>query len=273
MTVHSGSRDTRRSCGRDKLYATAGREKRDDVDIDTVVSCRGPSLSRGWVVVTLYATLVPVPDRPTSHARVGRTKLGGRLQKGDTLAVRFDDEEVFLRAAPVDDQLADGIGDELRVSASLADRLLPPPEAGEVRVERVDGGVVPVADRVVLDPHGNDPAELASLLRERAALLHPGTERYDIDERAGATGVVSFTVTERQPTVSTVRVDDTTRIEFVDGSESGEVAQLRAAVTEAESRLDEIERAVDDVRGVLAEVRAGLDTAENEGDAGDDTDD
>jgi hypothetical protein len=228
--------------------------------------------------VTLYATLVPVPDRPTSHARVGRTKLGGRLEKGDALAVRFDDNEVFLRAAPVDDQLADGIGDDLRVSASLADRLLPPPEAGEVRVERVDPGVVPVADRVVLDPHGNDPADLASLLRERAALLHPGTERYDIDERTGATGVVSFTVTERQPAEPTVRVDDTTRIEFVDdataAAEPADLAELRATVEEATARLDEIDRAVADVRELLAEVRAGLDATEEsaDGDTGDDTD-
>lgn len=228
--------------------------------------------------MTLYATLVPVPDRPTSHARVGRTKLGGRLEKGDALAVRFDDNEVFLRAAPVDDQLADGIGDDLRVSASLADRLLPPPEAGEVRVERVDPGVVPVADRVVLDPHGNDPADLASLLRERAALLHPGTERYDIDERTGATGVVSFTVTERQPAEPTVRVDDTTRIEFVDdataAAEPADPAELRATVEEATARLDEIDRAVADVRELLAEVRAGLDATEEsaDGDTGDDTD-
>jgi hypothetical protein len=228
--------------------------------------------------VTLYATLVPVPDRPTSHARVGRTKLGGRLEKGDALAVRFDDNEVFLRAAPVDDQLADGIGDDLRVSASLADRLLPPPEAGEVRVERVDPGVVPVADRVVLDPHGNDPADLASLLRERAALVHPGTERYDIDERTGATGVVSFTVTERQPAEPTVRVDDTTRIEFVDdataATEPADPAELRATVEEATARLDEIDRAVADVRELLAEVRAGLDATEEsaDGDTGDDTD-
>ncbi len=228
--------------------------------------------------MTLYATLVPVPDRPTSHARVGRTKLGGRLEKGDALAVRFDDNELFLRAAPVDDQLADGIGDDLRVSASLADRLLPPPEAGEVRVERVDPGVVPVADRVVLDPHGNDPADLASLLRERTALLHPGTERYDIDERTGSTGVVSFTVTERQPAESTVRVDDTTRIEFVDdatvAAEPADPAELRARVEEATARLDEIDRAVTDVRELLAEVRAGLDATEEsaDGDTGDDTD-
>ena len=228
--------------------------------------------------MTLYATLVPVPDRPTSHARVGRTKLGGRLEKGDALAVRFDDNEVFLRAAPVDDQLADGIGDDLRVSASLADRLLPPPEAGEVRVERVDPGVVPVADRVVLDPHGNDPADLASLLRERAALVHPGTERYDIDERTGATGVVSFTVTERQPAEPTVRVDDTTRIEFVDdataAAKPADPAELRATVEEATARLDEIDRAVADVRELLAEVRAGLDATEEsaDGDTGDDTD-
>ena len=228
--------------------------------------------------MTLYATLVPVPDRPTSHARVGRTKLGGRLEKGDALAVRFDDNEVFLRAAPVDDQLADGIGDDLRVSASLAERLLPPPEAGEVRVERVDPGVVPVADRVVLDPHGNDPADLASLLRERAALVHPGTERYDIDERTGATGVVSFTVTERQPAEPTVRVDDTTRIEFVDdataAAEPADLAELRATVEEATARLDEIDRAVADVRELLAEVRAGLDATEEsaDGDTGDDTD-
>ena len=216
--------------------------------------------------MTLYATLVPVSDRPTSHARVGRTKLGGRLEKGDTLAVRFDDGEVFLRAAPVDDQLADGIGEDLRVSASLAERLLPPPEAGEVRVERVDPGVVPIADRVVLDPHGNDPADLASLLRERTALLHPGTERYDIDERTGATGVVSFTVTERQPAEPTVRVDDTTRIEFVDdptaAAEPADPAELRATVEAATARLDEIERAVADVRELLAEVRVGLDAAE-----------
>jgi hypothetical protein len=223
--------------------------------------------------VTLYATLVPVPDRPTSHARIGRTRLGGRLEKGDTLAVRYDDGEVFLRAAPVDDQLADGIGDDLRVSASLADRLLPPPEAGEVRVERVDPGVVPVADRVVLDPHGNEPAELASLLRERAALLHPGTERYDIDERTGATGVVSFTVTERQPAEPTVRVDDTTRIEFVDDATTpattADPAELRASVETAAARLDEIERAVEEVRGLLTEVRAGLDTVDGE-DGGED---
>jgi hypothetical protein len=223
--------------------------------------------------VTLYATLVPAPDRPTSHVRVGRTRLGGRLEKGDAVALRADDDAVFFRVDPVDDQLADGIGDEVHVAASVAERLLPPPEAGEVRVETVSPGVVPEADRVVIDPRSNDPADLANLLRHRGAFLHRGTERYDIESRAGETGVVEFTVTETEPDEPTVRVGRRTRIEFVgDGDGGAPVApatadELRAELDGVDRRLDEIQTAVDELRATVDGLRSRLDDSDGDGEA------
>lgn len=215
--------------------------------------------------MTLYATLVPTADRPTSHVRLGRTQLGGRLQKGDAVALRADDHSVFFRVDPVDDQLADGIDDEVHVAEPLAERLLPPPEAGEIRVETVSPGVVPEADRVVVDPGSNDPTDLASLLRDREAFLHRGTERYDIESRAGETGVVEFTVTETEPEDPTVRVGRRTRIEFT--GDAGETASPTPATVEAvleeadavERRLDEIQTAVDDLRGTVERLRSRVD--------------
>ena len=173
--------------------------------------------------MTLNAQVTTDDDRPTSHVEIGETKLGGRLEKGDIVTVQFDGGEVHFRADPVADGAIPSpgepaIGQKVRVNSQLADQLFPPIRGAQFKAKSGSAGRIRTADRVTIDPLGNDPEKLRQLLVRQEALLHPVRETYDLggpDEIK----TVEFIVDEVEPRQPTVVVDGTTDFEFTDAGE------------------------------------------------------
>ena len=167
--------------------------------------------------MTLTAILSPIDDRPTSHVEMGRTKLGGRLERGD--AVRITDEtgrEAAFLVDPVDDEISSTIGKKVRVNADAATRLFAAPDSGSFTAEKISPGSVVGASKVEINPRGYDPEELVAMLRQRQALLHPIHEVYAAGWSGEEAKTVEFTVTDLERDQQTVRVTDRTEFEFTD---------------------------------------------------------
>ena len=174
--------------------------------------------------MTINATVIETPDRPTSHVELGKTKLGGVLEKGSLVELSFEGGSVAFRADPVDDTISSTISRKVRVNERLAETLLPPVDRTEFVASRITKGDVATADRVEINPRGNDPDELAQLLRSREALLHPVAEEYDLSRTAGETKTVQFTVTDLSPARTTVRVTGRTSFEFTTTEDAAKAA-------------------------------------------------
>ncbi|ERH11456.1 MAG: hypothetical protein J07HB67_00463, partial [halophilic archaeon J07HB67] len=128
--------------------------------------------------MTLNAQVTTDDDRPTSHVEIGETKLNGRLEKGDVVTVQFDGgKQVHFRADPVPDGAIPSpgkpaIGQKVRVNARLAEQLLPPVTGAQFKAKSGSVDRIRTANRVRIDPLGNDPDTLAELLVGQGALLH-----------------------------------------------------------------------------------------------------
>jgi len=162
-------------------------------------------------------------DRPTSHVRVGRSKIGGET---DVLRVSHRGREAYFRAETEDDRVMDSVGSKAYIHENVADVF-----GGISYDDRfvVDAdattAAVPAADEVTIHPEGVAPGALEEYLRETEYFVHR------IQEVASIRGsLVRFTVNEMSPSAyGTLRVTADTDIEFVDEPAAPEPAAAGGA--------------------------------------------
>lgn len=161
-------------------------------------------------------------DRPTSHVRVGRSKIGGDT---DVVCVRHCGHEAYFRAETEDDRVMDSVGSKAYIHENVADVF-----GGISYDDRfvVDAdattAAIPAADEVTIFPQGISPDALEAFLREEEFLVHR------IEEVADVRGsLVRFTVNEMSPSAyGTLRVTADTEITFEDEPVAPEPAAASA---------------------------------------------
>lgn len=158
-------------------------------------------------------------DRPTSHVRVGRSKVGGET---DVVRVQHRDREAYFRAETENDRVMDTVGSKAYIHENVADVF------GGISYDdrfMIDGdaseAAVPAADELVIYPRDVAPDVLEEFLREQGFFVHR------IEEVAEVRGsLVKFMINEMKPSAySTLRVTDDTEIEFADKPVEPQVAQ------------------------------------------------
>lgn len=159
-------------------------------------------------------TPITKEDQPSSHVRVGRSKIGGDT---DVVKLRHREREAFFRAKTEDDRVMSSIGNKVYINENVAaifggiDF-----SGGNSFVIDSDASVasVPAADEVEIYPHEVARDVLEKYLRSEEYLLHRIEEAAEIRG-----GVVRFTITEMSPSAySTLRVSPDTDINFVETS-------------------------------------------------------
>lgn len=149
-------------------------------------------------------------ERPTSHVRVGRSKIGGDT---DVVRISHSDREAFFRVESADDRVMSDIGSKAYIHENVADLF------GGISYDEpfvVDSGAsiasVPTCESVSIHAAGASTDALEEHLRSTEYLLHR------IEEVAQIRGsLVRFVVGEMSPSAySTLRVTAETDIEFLE---------------------------------------------------------
>ncbi|WP_430505584.1 ATP-binding protein [Haloparvum sp. PAK95] len=149
-------------------------------------------------------------DRPTSHVRVGQSKIGGET---DVVCVRHRGREAYFRAETEDDRVMDNVGSRAYIHENVADIY------GGVSYDEpfyVDADAskasVPAANEVTIYPNEVATDALAEFLRETEFFVHR------IEEVAEIRGsLVRFTVNDMAPDAyGTLRVTEETDLTFED---------------------------------------------------------
>jgi transitional endoplasmic reticulum ATPase len=160
-------------------------------------------------------------DQPTSHVKIGESKLGNA---GDVVEIRHKNRSAHFLAKAVDDGPLAGetIGNKVRMHRNVAELF---GGIDSSRDFRVDPGAsvhdVVECDAVKIHAGGNDPEKLESFLRSTNYLLHPFEEVVKQGD-----SLATFTAAKVEPAgYTTVRVTDDTDIEFIG---AGELRELKA---------------------------------------------
>lgn len=162
---------------------------------------------------------VALSGQPTSHVKIGASKIGGSKQ---TVKIQHKGRTTYFYAKPVDDRLYDDIGNDIRIHENVEDLFGGLDRGRDFLVDPdVNPAEIPDCESVTLYT-GMDEAELRSFLREANYLIHPIEEVVSRGDRNE-----TFEPVEIEPSgYSTVRVVGDTDIEFAD---TGEYRERQAA--------------------------------------------
>jgi transitional endoplasmic reticulum ATPase len=172
----------------------------------------------------LNLTPIVKGDQPSSKIKVGKKKVGPGTE---LVEIRHKGTRAYFYVDPVEDSVVDTIGNKVKMHRNVAtlfggidrgaDFLVDP----DVRKRQVE-----ICDSVKVFTNEIAPGELEPFLRGNEYLLHPIEEVVPKGDE-----LVSFEIAEMEPTgYTTLRVPDTTDVEFVDGGE------VRPAVGRARRR-------------------------------------
>lgn len=148
-------------------------------------------------------------DQPTSHVTVATSRLPPGVDT-DMAHVEHKGFTVTFAVDAENDLFSGSDSSDIWINERAA-ALFPEIDRDDPFYVEADASPleVPTADTVTINPMGVDPEQLAAILRQRGALLHPITETYDYGK-----GTVEFVVADVEPDRVTVRVDDDTTFEF-----------------------------------------------------------
>jgi transitional endoplasmic reticulum ATPase len=157
-------------------------------------------------------TPITIDDRPTSHVRVGRTKIGGDT---DVVRIQHRSREAYFRAETEDDRVSSDVGGRAYINENVADVFggISRDNEEPFLVDR-DASIVdvPAADSVTIHPGGTATDALETYLQSAEFFVHRIRE---VAEIRGS--LVEFTVNEMSPSAyATLRVTEDTDLEFVD---------------------------------------------------------
>ncbi|MCQ4332340.1 ATP-binding protein [Natronomonas sp. F2-12] len=169
----------------------------------------------------LNLTPIVKGDQPSSKIKVGKKKVGPGTE---LVEIRHKGTRAYFYVDPVEDSVVDTIGNKVKMHRNVAtlfggidrgaDFLVDP----DVRKRQVE-----ICDSVKVFTNEIAPGELEPFLRGNEYLLHPIEEVVPKGDE-----LVSFEIAEMEPTgYTTLRVTDTTDIEFVDAGEFRELSSTR----------------------------------------------
>ena len=160
-------------------------------------------------------------DQPTSHVKIGESKLGNA---SDVVEIRHKNRSAHFLVKPVDDGPLAGetIGNKVRMHRNVAELFGGIDSSRDFRVDpNASVHDVVECDAVKIHAGGNDPEKLESFLRSTNYLLHPFEEVVKQGD-----SLATFTAAKVEPAgYTTVRVTDDTDIEFIG---AGELRELKA---------------------------------------------
>lgn len=157
-------------------------------------------------------------DQPSSRIKIGKEKIGPNV---DIVEIRHQGTRAYFYVDPVDDSVVDDIGTKVKIHRNVADIFGGIDRGSDFKVDSsVSKHEIEVCESVKIHTNTIDTEDLAPFLRRNEYLLH------NIEEVVSkGDGLATFTVAEMQPTgYTTLRVTNTTEIEFVSAGELRELA-------------------------------------------------
>lgn len=161
-------------------------------------------------------------DQPSSRIKIGKEKIGPNV---DIVEIRHQGTRAYFYVDPVDDTVVDDIGTKVKIHRNIAGIFGGIDRSSDFKVDpSASKREIEVCESVKIHTNEIVTEELAPFLRKNEYLLH------NIEEVVSdGDGVATFTVAEMQPTgYTTLRVTDTTDIEFVSAGELREMESNRS---------------------------------------------
>jgi transitional endoplasmic reticulum ATPase len=169
----------------------------------------------------LNLTPIVKRDQPSSKIKVGKKKVGPGTE---LVEIKHKGTQAYFYVDLVEDSVVDKIGNKVKMHRNVATLFGGIDRGADFLVDPdVSKRAVEVCSSVEIFTNEIAKEELAPFLRENEYLLHPIEEVVPKGDE-----LVSFEIARMEPTgYTTLRVTDTTDIEFVDAGEFREISSAR----------------------------------------------